>query len=49
MAVSIGDQGVLAVDTQFPELVPKINAALDDITPEATRALLGLRVAGIKD
>jgi cyclase len=28
MAVSIGEQGVLAVDTQFPELVPKINAEI---------------------
>ena len=31
MAVSIGEQGVLAVDTQFPELVPKINAAIDKL------------------
>jgi len=28
MAVSIGEQGVLVVDTQFPELVPKINAEI---------------------
>lgn len=28
MAVSVGEQGVLAVDTQFPELVPKINAEI---------------------
>jgi glyoxylase-like metal-dependent hydrolase (beta-lactamase superfamily II) len=31
MAVSIGEQGVLAVDTQFPELVPKINAAIEKL------------------
>jgi len=28
MAVSIGEQGVLVVDTQMPELVPKINAEI---------------------
>ncbi len=31
MAVSIGEQGVLAVDTQFPELVPKINAEIEKL------------------
>src|SRR5690606_33362882 len=31
MAVSIGEQGVLVVDTQFPELVPKINAEISKL------------------
>jgi cyclase len=34
MAVSIGEQGVLAVDTQFPELVPKINAEIEKLGGE---------------
>jgi cyclase len=31
IAVSVGEQGVLIVDTQFPELVPKYRAAIAEI------------------
>jgi len=31
IAVSFGEQGVLLVDTQFPELVPKIKAAIGEL------------------
>jgi len=31
IAVSFGEQGVLIVDTQFPELVPKIRAAIREL------------------
>ena len=31
IAVSFGAQGVLIVDTQFPELVPKVRAVIEDI------------------
>jgi glyoxylase-like metal-dependent hydrolase (beta-lactamase superfamily II) len=31
IAVQLGEQGVLLVDTQFPELVPKIRAAIAEI------------------
>ena len=31
MDVSIGEPGVPAVDTQFPELVPKINATIEKL------------------
>src|SRR5512134_107413 len=31
IAVSVGEQGVLMVDTQFPELVPKIKAAIKEL------------------
>lgn len=31
IVVSIGDQGVLMVDTQFPELAPKIRAAIREL------------------
>jgi cyclase len=34
IAASIGDQGVLIVDTQFPELVPKYRAALAELGGE---------------
>jgi cyclase len=28
---SIGDQGVLMVDSQFPEMIPRITAAISDL------------------
>jgi len=31
IAVSIGEQGVLVVDDQFPEMIPKVNAAIREI------------------
>ena len=31
IAVSIGEQGVLVVDDQFPELMPKIEAAIAEV------------------
>lgn len=31
IAVSVGSQGVLAVDTQFPEMVPKYRAAIREV------------------
>ena len=31
IAVSVGEQGVLAVDTQFPELVPRYLAAIREL------------------
>jgi glyoxylase-like metal-dependent hydrolase (beta-lactamase superfamily II) len=34
IAVQLGDQGVLIVDAQFPELVPKIRAAIADLGGE---------------
>ena len=34
IAASVGDQGVLIVDTQFPELVPKYRAALAELGGE---------------
>jgi glyoxylase-like metal-dependent hydrolase (beta-lactamase superfamily II) len=34
IAASIGDQGVLIVDTQFPELVPKYRAAIAELGGE---------------
>jgi len=31
IVVSIGDQGVLMVDSQFPELIPRISAKIDEL------------------
>ncbi|MCZ6853337.1 MAG: hypothetical protein O7G86_05390, partial [Gammaproteobacteria bacterium] len=31
IAVSIGSQGVLVVDDQFPQMMPKINAAIAEL------------------
>ncbi len=37
VAVSIGDQGVLIVDDQFPAMVPRIKAAIQDLGGGAGR------------
>ncbi len=31
IVASIGDQGVLMVDSQFPEMIPRISAAIDEL------------------